>query len=246
MNRLASIFIALFALTATDSHAQSVHEYGRAIQQQQTEREQMLGAGSDVRFQPFAPVIDRVFQRQPAYPFQVLPPVTVDEARTAGRPDFEFRTPVEFGSCRLVMTGGLEHGTGAQFGFGCRPESSLAFVLLSYEARPGVDLDQVSNELTRREASLFGYSVPLCGPHQAPLGIDRAMTCASTFQHYVRANGGAPIPGRSQWVVGANPNFFFVATTVCAGAQCNGALPAFEEFVNGLEFSGAPAGAIVK
>jgi hypothetical protein len=241
MNRFTSMLLALSALLATEAQAQSIHDYGRAIQQQQAEREQMLGVGPDVRFQPFAPYLNRVFQQEPAYPLQINPPVTVDEYRTAGRPDFAFRSPLEFGSCRLVMTGGLEPGAGAQFGYGCTPESSLAFVLLSYEVRPSANLDQVSNDLTRREANLFGYSVPQCASHPAPVGVERAVACTSTFQHYVRASGNTPIPGRSHWVVGTGPDFFFVATTVCAGSQCDGALPAFEAFVSGLDFSHAQA-----
>lgn len=241
MQRLSLILVALLTLTANEAHAQSIHDYGRAIQRQQAEREQMLGVGSDVRFQPFAPYVGLAFQREPAHPLQVDPPVTVNDDRTVGRPDFQFNAPIEFGSCRLMTSGGLASGFGAQFGYACRPESALAFVLLSYQAQPSVDLDQISRGLTGREASLFGYSVPQCESHQAPIGIERALSCTSSFQHYVRANDNAPIPGRSSWIVGSNHDFFFVATTVCAGAQCEHALPAFEEFVAQLNFSSARA-----
>jgi hypothetical protein len=141
----------------------------------------------------------------------------------------------------MLMAGGLASGFGAQFGYGCRPESALAFVLLSYEAQPGVNLDQVSRSLTSSEASLFGYSIPQCAPYQAPAGITRALACTSNFHHRVRATQNALIPGRSRWIVGANQDFFFVATTVCAGAQCDQALPAFEAFVAQLDFSKARA-----
>lgn len=194
---LAAAGLALFLVSiAPAAHAQSFNQYGMAVQQQRAQREQMLGTGADVRYQPFVPFIAPTFAQPTARPFQVIAPIAVDDAGTAGQPNIRFRVPTEYGPCRLITATGLDYGAvGARFGYGCRPESPLAFMLLSYEVRPLVDLDRVAAVLTRSEAAALGSSIPACVPRPPPPGIERAVDCRSIFEHYVQASPGPHLAG---------------------------------------------------
>lgn len=193
-------------------------------------RASAFGTGPDVRWQP---LIAAYMFGQPTFESIGDPSTGVIQDGVVRRPGMPISAPVENGPCRLFMhqAAPASNDVGL-FSFLCRPDQALPYVFVSFERRKNFSPSTLAMQLAQGDQASLGLTPATCAESRPPPGLERITFCESTFEF-----GQVAGSGRALSVVGSVPGFFFRATTACAGAQCEGAVVAFREFVARLRFN---------
>lgn len=199
-------------------------------EQQRAARERMFGTGEEVRWRPETAASLFVAESWP-----LRASGATIENRGLRHASLPVWAPLQTGPCRVFFYSPTPPPTGPG-GVGawlCRLDQPVPFIQFSFESRANAH-DALVAELTRVDEDGLGVQAAQCRDVAAIAGVQRQSWCESTFTQATQTGGGRLIV-----VIGSTPQFFFKATTACAGAQCEPARAAVSTFLG--EISVGPA-----
>lgn len=197
---------------------------------QQSNRERLWGGGPTVDWRP--QLTEAVFADDASWPSNIgsIGSVSADRVSHVSLP---LSVPLQTDICRMVDFSRLPTGEAGGSAWKCRG-AGLNYVFFTFERTP-TDQDSIARTLIAVDEQSLGVSAPECRSQPAPRNIERTLFCESRFDH-----GGVSGSGRMFVVVGSTPNFFFKASTACAGQQCEAAVGQFQALLSAIQFSGVP------
>ena len=200
--RLAAISLVLALASSAVAQAQTAD-------QQQIALNRMFGTGEDVRWR--TENVPAIFASD-SWPLRASG-ATV-ENRGLRHASLHVWVPLSTGPCRLFFYSSIPTGVGGAAAWLCRLDQPVPFFQFSFEARSNEHVALVS-ELTLVDERGLGVQAAQCRDIEGIDGIDRQSWCESTFTLGTQTDAGRLIV-----VIGSTSQFFFKATTACAGAQC--------------------------
>ncbi|MGH6951152.1 MAG: hypothetical protein ACREH4_09780 [Vitreimonas sp.] len=218
----AVIFFALTLACVSVARAQSPD-------QQRAARERMFGMGEDVRWRA-----ENVAELFASEGWQLRVRGATVQNRGLQDASLPVWAPLASGPCRVFFYSPIPARPGGAAAWLCRLDQPVAFFQFSFEQRPNEHAPLVS-ELTRVDETALGVQVAECRDVEPIGGVERQSWCESTFTHGAQTDSGSLIV-----VIGSTPQFFFKATTACAGAQCEPARRALTTFLNEIRVGAAP------
>ncbi|MCL4715618.1 MAG: hypothetical protein KJZ75_11980 [Hyphomonadaceae bacterium] len=219
--RLAAITWVLALTFSAVAHAQMP-------EQQQIARDRMFGTGDEVRWRTES--VPAIFASD-SWPLRASG-ATV-ENRGLRHASLPVWVPLSTGPCRLFFFSPIPTGPGGGAAWLCRLDQPVPFFQFSFESRRNEHAALVS-ELTLVDETGLGVQAAQCRDVEAIGGADRQSWCESTFTLGTQADAGRLIV-----VIGSTDQFFFKATTACAGAQCEPTRAALQALLSEVQITAA-------
>lgn len=212
-------FGAIFTFAAVLAGASFAH--AQTTEQQSAARVQLFGEGEEVRWRTADAA--EAFASE-SWPLRVRGATVVD--RGLQHATLPVWAPLVAGPCRSFFFSTIPTGQGGASAWLCRLDQPVAFIQFSFERRDN-EHAAIVQELTRVDEGGLGVQVAQCRDATPIAGVQHQSWCESTFTQGAQTGGGRLIV-----VIGSTPNFFFKATTACAGAQCEPARAALTTFLS--------------